>query len=94
VISHLEHFRTLLWPQTKQPIVADTDIIFLPCGFFCLSFFFSFFPRLISAITDCAACSSLKIQDTKKSPSVHYRTNLLGYIFATKAHIDNWKKAC
>jgi len=28
----------------------------------------------------------------KNSPSVHHRTTLLGYIFATKAHIDNWKK--
>jgi len=28
----------------------------------------------------------------KKSPSEHHRTNLSGYIFATKAHIDNRKK--
>jgi len=28
----------------------------------------------------------------KKSPSAHHRTTLLGYIFATKAHIDNRKK--
>jgi len=28
----------------------------------------------------------------KKSPSVHHRTTLSGYIFATKAYIDNWKK--
>ena len=28
----------------------------------------------------------------KKLPSVHHRTTLLGYIFATKAHIDNRKK--
>ena len=27
----------------------------------------------------------------KKSPSAHYHTNLLGYIFATKALIDNGK---
>jgi len=27
----------------------------------------------------------------KKSPSAHYHTTLSGYIFATKAHIDNWK---
>jgi len=30
--------------------------------------------------------------DAKKSSSSHYRTNLSGYIFATKARIDNWKK--
>jgi len=28
----------------------------------------------------------------KKSPPAHLRTNLLGYIFAIKAHIDNKKK--
>jgi len=28
----------------------------------------------------------------KKSPSVHHRTTLLGYIFTTKARIDNWEK--
>jgi len=30
--------------------------------------------------------------DAKKSPSVHHRTTLSGYIFATKACIDNPKK--
>ena len=29
---------------------------------------------------------------TQKSPSAHCRTTLSGYIFATKAHIDNRKK--
>jgi len=28
----------------------------------------------------------------QKSPSGHYRTNFLGYIFVIKAHIDNRKK--
>jgi len=28
----------------------------------------------------------------KKSPSAHHRTTLSGYIFATKARIDNMKK--
>jgi len=28
----------------------------------------------------------------KKSPSGHHRTTSSGYIFANKAHIDNWKK--
>jgi len=28
----------------------------------------------------------------KKSPSGHHHTTLPGYIFATKAHIDNRKK--
>jgi len=35
------------------------------------------------------------MQDPKsrqKSPSGHHCTTLSGYIFATKAHIDNWKK--
>jgi len=30
--------------------------------------------------------------DVKKSPSAHHRTALLGYMFATKACIDNWAK--
>jgi len=29
---------------------------------------------------------------TQKSPSAHHRTTLSGYIFATKAHIDNRNK--
>jgi len=28
----------------------------------------------------------------KKSPSAHHRTTLLGCVFTTRAHIDNWKK--
>ena len=32
--------------------------------------------------------------DAKKSPSGHHRTTLSGYIFATKACIDNQKKTC
>jgi len=42
-----------------------------------------------------AARGSLKTQDAKsrqKSPSGHHRTTLSGYIFATKARIDNRKK--
>jgi len=42
-----------------------------------------------------AARGSLQIQDAKsrqKSPSGHHRTTLSGYIFATKACIDNRKK--
>jgi len=30
----------------------------------------------------------------KKSASGHHRTNLSGYVLATKAHIDNRKKTC
>jgi len=32
------------------------------------------------------------INSRQKSPSGHHRTNLSGYIFPTKAHIDNRKK--
>jgi len=42
-----------------------------------------------------AARGSLKTQEAKsrqKSPSGHHRTALSGYIFATKARIDNRKK--
>jgi len=44
-----------------------------------------------------AARGSLKTQDAKmslKSPSGHHRTILSGYIFATKAYIDNREKTC
>ena len=37
-------------------------------------------------------CTTQKV--AKKSPSGHHRTNFSGYIFATKAHIDNRKKTC
>jgi len=40
-------------------------------------------------------CCTREIQDAKmmqKSPSAHHRTTLSGYIFATKARIDNRKK--
>jgi len=38
----------------------------------------------------CWKCRTQKI--AKKLPSVHHRTTLSGYIFATKARIDNHKK--
>jgi len=41
-----------------------------------------------------AASGSLKIQDAKiakSSPFAHHRATLSGYIFATKACIDNQK---
>jgi len=46
--AHCSAKRRLLWP----PCVADTDIIFLPCGFFLYIFLFYLFPRLISAVAD------------------------------------------
>jgi len=30
----------------------------------------------------------------QKLPSGHHRTTLSGYIFTTKARIDNWQKTC
>jgi len=42
-----------------------------------------------------AACGSLKVQDAKKSPNIRHLgtvAQLSGYIFATKALIDNQKK--
>ena len=53
--------------------------------------------RILDADLKPAACSSLKIQDAKSrqnSPSGHHRTTLSGYIFATKARIDNRNKTC
>jgi len=39
----------------------------------------------------------MEMQDAKiakNAPSERYRTNLSGYIFATKARINNRKKTC
>jgi len=50
--------------------------------------------RISNAGLKCAARGSLEMQDpkiAKKSPSGHHRTTLSGYIFATKARIDNRK---
>jgi len=42
-----------------------------------------------------AACWKYRKQKiTKNSPSGHHRPTLSGYIFATKACIDNPKKSC
>jgi len=50
----------------------------------------------LSANLECMSemCCTRLAENTgrKKSPSVHHRTTLSGYIFAMKAHIDNWKK--
>jgi len=50
--------------------------------------------RILDAGMKRAARFSLKLQDAKKSPKIvicHHRTTLSGYIFATKARIDNRK---
>jgi len=39
-----------------------------------------------------ARCKCRTQKSRQKSPSVHHRTTSMGYIFATKACIDNWKK--
>jgi len=75
----------------------------LPCGFFYLSssFFILCMPYFhtwcgLSANFRCRSetCCTRLAENTvrKKSPSVHHRTTLLGYIFATKARIDNREK--
>jgi len=51
--------------------------------------------RISDAGLKCAAHGSLKYRTqkvAKKSPSGHHRTTLSGYIFATKASIDNREK--
>ena len=48
--------------------------------------------RIWNAGVNCAARGSLEILDAKKSPFWHHRTTLSGYIFGTKACIDNRKK--
>ena len=41
-------------------------------------------------LTENTGCKKI----AKNSPSGHHHRNLSGYIFATKEHIDNWKKTC
>jgi len=53
--------------------------------------------RILDAGVKRAARGLLKInyvKIAKNSRSVHHRTNLSGYIFATNARIDNRKKTC
>ena len=50
--------------------------------------------RIQNAGLKCAARSSLEMQDPKNSPSGHHHATLSGYIFATKAHVDNRKRTC
>ena len=38
------------------------------------------------------ACCKYRTQIVVKKPTGHHRTTLSGYIFATKARIENWKK--
>ena len=63
-----------------------------------LPFFLFSLPNLRSRRLDVyhtsthGACGSLKMHNAKKSSSVHQRTTLSGYMFATKARIDNRKK--
>jgi len=89
----------LLWP----PCVADADIIFCPVVSSSSSF-----PRLISAVAGWMStilahmvwsemcCTGLAANTGRKkslkTPSAHHRTTLSGYIFATKACIDNQEK--
>jgi len=102
----------LLW----SPYGIGQTIIFLPCGFFFLSFFFFSSPNLsrrrldvchtsthgvalvrisvagLKRAAHTARCKYWTQKSRQKSPTAHHRTNLSGYIFATKAHIDNRKK--
>jgi len=49
--------------------------------------------RIYDAGLKRAARGSLKNTGRKKSPSGHHRTTLSGYIFASKARIDNQKNS-
>jgi len=94
----------LLWP----PCVADADIIFLPCGF--LYFFSSpnLSRRRLDVYLHTQCCLSANFRcrfetcctrlaektGCKKSPSGHRCTTFSGYMFASKARIDNRKETC
>ena len=85
-----------LWP----PYWIGQAIIFSSCGFFLLLPYFHTWCGLIANLgcrseTCCTrlAGNAGRKKIAKKSPSAHHRTILSGYIFATKAHIDNQKKS-
>ena len=102
--EHIDNGRVLLWCSLLwSPCVADADIIFVLFR----SFFFLFFPRLPYFHTWCDLSANLECRSEmcctrftgnagpkkcQKSPFAHHRTTLSGYIFPTKARIDNRKK--
>jgi len=90
------------------PPVADADITFLPCDFYLSIFFIPRLISAVGCLpycdTWCGLSATLECMSEtcctrlagntarKKSPSAHRRTTLSGYIFVTKARIDNRKK--
>jgi len=97
----------LLSSSLSSRYVIGQTIIFSSCGFFFFPRLISAATDWMSTILRCGLSANLRcrsetcctrlaeIQDAKKSPktpSGHHRTTLSGYIFATKARIDNRKK--
>ena len=64
----------------------------------CLPYFHTWCGLSVNLRCRCG-CTRLAVntgckKSRQKSPSGHHRTTLSGYIFATKARIDNRKKTC
>jgi len=78
-VGYCPHSNFFLFPRLFSA-VADWMSIILP-HMMCLS-----------ANLGCRSETRCTQKLHKKSPSAHHRTTLSGYIFATKAHIDNRKK--
>jgi len=97
----------LLWPPCVADadiIFLSCFLVFFPrlsqrSQIKCIPYFYTWcavpLVWIQNAGLKCAARGSMEIQDakmTQKSPSAHHRATLSGYIFATKACIDNRKK--
>ena len=82
-------------------------VVVVVCAFFCLSFYFSspnLSGRRLDVYTRCDLSANFECSSEmysmrlpanagpKNSPSGHHHTTLSGYIFTTKARIDNRKK--
>jgi len=89
------------------PMVSSSIFFYLPLLFFltysqllqigCLPYFHTWYGPSVNleCRSECAARSSMEMQDPKIDKNLlsgHHRTTLSGYIFATKACIDNRKK--
>ena len=82
---------TSLWPPY---VIGGGALYFCPVVSFYLLSSSSFFSSPNLSGHRAARCKCRTQKSRKKSPSGHHPTTLSGYIFATKACIDNRKKTC
>jgi len=92
-----------LWPLCFCHVVSSSFYLLLlaysqPSQIGCLPYFDSWCGLSANLRCRSETCCTRFSANTecknspKKLPSGHHCTTLSGYIFATKAHVDNWKK--